>query len=90
MKGTGVQISTCYYSVPRKTVKLFMKVVLYLLNCTLCNPSSMYKALNRNWKTKYEKCMHELVMSWISERNNPTEFSSDELQLPEKQPTVGS
>jgi hypothetical protein len=47
----------------------------------------MYKTLDRNWKTKYEKFMHEVVMSWISEIKIPTESSTEELQLSEKQPT---
>jgi hypothetical protein len=27
----------------------------------------LYTMLNRNWETRYKKCILELVMSWISE-----------------------
>ena len=40
-------------------------------------------------KVNYKKFLHELGRSWISEVQNRSEFSFDDLQLPEKQTTPG-
>jgi len=76
-----------YYSVLRKTVKWSKKVVLYLLNCALFNAFFVYMTLNTNKKVKYKNFLHEVGRSWISEIQNQSESSSDDLQLPEKQTT---
>jgi len=76
-----------FYSVLRKTVKWSKKVVLYLLNCALFNAFFMYRTLNTNKKVKYKNFLLEVGRSWISEVQNQSEFSSDELQLPGKQTT---
>jgi len=62
-------------------------VVLHLLNCTLFNAFFVYRTLNTNKKVKYKNFLHELGRSWISEIQNRSESSSDDLQLPEKQTT---
>jgi len=69
-----------YYSVLQKTVKWSKKVVLYLLNCVLFNAFFVYRTLN----TKYKNFLHEVGRSWISEVQNRSESSSDDLQLPEE------
>jgi len=61
-----------YYSVLKKTVKWSKKVVLYLLNCVVFNTFFVYRTLNTNKR------------SWISEVQNRSESSSDDLQLPQK------
>ena len=61
-----------YYSVLRKTAKWSKKVVLYLLNWALFNTFFVYRTLNTNKR------------SWISEVQNRSESSSDDLQLPQK------
>jgi len=71
-----------YYSVPKKTVKWSKKVVLYLLNCVLFNAFFVYRTLNTN-KVKYKNFLHEIGRSWISEFQNRSESSSEDLQLPE-------
>jgi len=45
----------------------------------------VYRTLNTN-KVKYKNFLHELERSWISEVQNRSESSSDDLQLPEKGP----
>ena len=72
-----------YYSVLKRTVKWSKKVVLHLLNCVLFNAFFVYRTLNTN-KVKYKNFLHEVGRSWISEVQNRSESSSDELQLPEK------
>jgi len=72
-----------YYSVLQKTVKWSKKVVLYLLNCVLFNAFFVYRILNTN-KVKYKNFLHEVGRSWISEVQNRSESSSDDLQLPKK------
>jgi len=72
-----------YYSVLKKTAKWSKKVVLYLLNCVLFKAFFLYGTLNAN-KVKYKNFLHEVGRSWISEVQNRSESSSDDLQLPEK------
>ena len=76
-----------YYSVLRETVKWLEKVVLYLLNCPFFNAFFVYGTLNTNKNIKYKNFLHEVGRSWISEVQNQSESSSDNLQLPEKQTT---
>ena len=73
-----------YYSFLRNTVKWCKKVVLYLLNCALF---SVYRTLNTKKKVKYKNFLDEVGRSWISEVQNQSESSSDDLQLPEKPTT---
>jgi len=73
-----------FYSVLRKTVKWSKKVVLCMLNCVLFNAFFMYRTLNTNKKVKYKNLLLEVGRSWISEVQNRSESSSDDLQLPEK------
>ena len=47
----------------------------------------VYRTLNTDKKLKYENFLHEVGRSWISEIQNRSESSSDELQLPENQTT---
>jgi len=47
----------------------------------------MYRTLNTNKKVKYKNFLHEVGRFWISEVQNRSESSSDDLQLPEKQTT---
>jgi len=70
-------------SVLKKTVKCSKKVVLYLLNCVLLNTFFLYRILNTN-KVKYKNFLYELRRSWISEVQNQSESSFDDLHLPEK------
>ena len=74
-----------YYSGLRKTVKCSKKVVLYRLNCAHFNAFFVYRTLNTNKKVKYKNFLHEVGRCWISEVQNRSESSSDDLQLPEKQ-----
>jgi len=76
-----------FYSVLRKTVKWSKKVALYVLNCALFNTFFVYRTLNTDKKVKYKNFLHEVGRSWISEVQNISEYSSDDLQLPEKQTT---
>jgi len=78
-----------YYSVLRKTVKWSKKVILYLPHCALFNTFFVYRALNTNKKVRYKNFLHEVGRSWISEAQNRSESSSDDLHLPEKQTTPG-
>jgi len=55
----------------------------YLLNCMLFNAFFVYRTVNTN-NIKYRKFLHEVGRSWISEVQNRSESSSDDLQLPEK------
>jgi hypothetical protein len=50
------------------------------------NAFFVYRTLNTN-KVKYKNFLHEVERSWISEVQNRSEYSSDDLQLPEKQTT---
>ena len=59
------------------------KWYVYLLNCVLFNAFFMHRTLNTN-KVKYKNFVHELGRSWISEVQNRSESSSNDLQLPEK------
>jgi hypothetical protein len=54
-----------YYSVLRETVKWSKNVVLYLLNCTLCNAFFCVQTLNTNKKVKKNNFLHEVGRSWI-------------------------
>jgi len=74
-----------YYLVLKKTVKWLKKVVLYLLNCVLFSALFVYRMLNTS-KLKYNNFLHELGKSWMSEVQNRSESSSDDLQLPKKGP----
>jgi len=65
------------------TVKWSKIVVLYLLNCVLFNACFVYRALNKS-KVQYKNFLHNVGRSWISEVQNRSESSSDDLQLPEK------
>ena len=76
-----------FYSVLRKTVKWSIKVVLYLLNCALFNAFFVYRTRNTNKRVKYKNFLHKIGRSWISEVQNRSESSSEELQLPQKQTT---
>jgi hypothetical protein len=62
------------------------KVILYLLNCVLFNAFFVYRTLITN-KIKYKNFLHEVGRPWISEVQNQSESSSDEIQLPENQKT---
>jgi len=68
-----------YYAVLRETVKWSKKVVLYLLNCALFNAFFVYRTLNTNKKVKYKNFLHEVGRSCISEVQNRSESSSDDL-----------
>jgi len=68
-----------FYSVLRKTVKWSKKMVLYLLNCVLSNAFFVYRTRNTSKKVKYKNFLHEVGMSWISEVQNRSESSSDDL-----------
>jgi hypothetical protein len=59
-----------FYSVPTKTVKWSKKVVMYLLNCVLCNVFFVYRTQNTNKKVMYKNFLHEIGRSWISEVQN--------------------
>ena len=50
--------------------------------CAL-QPFFVYRTVNTN-KVKYKNFLHEVGRSWISEVQNRSESSSDDLQLPEK------
>ena len=63
------------------------KLVLYLLKCALFNALFVYRTLNTNKKVKYKNFLHEVGRSWISEVQDRSESSSDDLQLLEKQTT---
>ena len=76
-----------YYTILRKCVKWSKKVVQYLLNRALFNTFFVYRTLNTNIKVKYKNFLREVGRSWISEVQNQSESSSDDLQLPEKQTT---
>ena len=76
-----------YYSVLRKTVKCLKKVVLYLFNYALFNAFFVYRKLNTNKKVMHKNFLHEVGRSWISEVQNQSESSYDNLKLPEKQTT---
>jgi hypothetical protein len=52
-----------YYSFLRKTVKWSKKVVLYLLNCVLCNAFFVYRTLNAHKKVKYKNFMRKVGRS---------------------------
>jgi len=60
-------------------------LALYLLNCALFNAFFAYRTLNKNKKVKYKNSLHQGGRSWVSEVQNLSESSSDDLQLPEKQ-----
>jgi len=45
----------------------------------------VYRTLNTN-KVKYKKFLHEVGRSWISEVQNQSESSFDDLHLPQKEP----
>ena len=62
-------------------------MALYLLNCALSNAIFGYRTLNTNKKLKYKNFLHEVGRSWISEVQNRSESSSDDLQWPEKKIT---
>jgi len=47
----------------------------------------VYRILNTNKDIKYKNFLHELGRSWISEVQNRSESSFDNLQLPQKQTT---
>ena len=55
---------------------------LCTLQCFFCIQDIKYRQ-----KLKYENFLHEVGRSWISEIQNRSESSSDELQLPENQTT---
>jgi len=59
---------------------------MYLLNCCSFQCIFVFKTLKTNQKVKYNNFLHEVARSWISEVQNPNEFSFNELQWPEKQP----
>ena len=87
MKGIGrAGQYLSYYSVLRKTVKWSKKMVLYLLNCVPFNAFFVYRTPNTN-KVNYKNFLLEVGRSWITEVQNQSESSSDDLQLPEKQST---
>jgi len=79
-----------YYSVLRKCVKWSKKVILYLLNCALFNTFFVYRTINTNKKVKYKNFLREVGRLWISEVQNRSEPSSDDLQLPEANNTKGA
>jgi len=74
-----------YYSVLKKTVKWSKMVVLYLLNCVIFNTFFVYRTLNTN-KVKYKNFLHEVGRSWISEAQNRSESSSDDLSCQRRGP----
>jgi len=76
-----------YYSVLRKTVKWSKKVVLYLLSCAIFNSFFVYRTLSTNKKVESKNFQHQVGRSWISEVQNRSKSSSDDLQLPEKPTT---
>jgi hypothetical protein len=70
-----------YYSFLRKTVKwLNVHARLCTLQCIFVHKTQT--------KSMYKNFLHEVARSWIAEVQNPNRSSSDELQWPEKQPTV--
>jgi hypothetical protein len=54
----------------------------------LFNAFFVYRTLNTNKKVK-NNFLHEVGRSWISEVQNRSASSSDDLQLPEKQTSWG-
>ena len=78
----GVDQYLSYYSVLQKTVKWSKMVVLNLLNCVLFNAFFVYRTVKTN-KAEHKNFLHEVGRSWISEVQNRSESSSDDLQLPE-------
>jgi hypothetical protein len=56
-------------------------------NCALFKAFFVYSKLNTNQKIIYKKFLHKLVKSCITEMKNPSEFSSDNSQPTEKQPS---
>ena len=59
------------------------KVVPYLLNCAVFNIFFVYRTINTNKKVKYKNFLREVGKAWISEVQNRSEPSSDDLQLPD-------
>jgi len=49
----------------------------------------VYRTLNTNKEVKYKNFLQEVGRSWISEDQNTTKSSSDDLQVPENQSTPG-
>ena len=47
----------------------------------------VYRTLNKNKKVKYKNFLHEVGRPWISEIQNQSESSSNDLQFPEKSTT---
>ena len=54
----------------------------------LFNALFVYRTLNTN-KVKYKNFLRKVGRSWISEVQNRSESSSDDLQLPEKGAETG-
>jgi hypothetical protein len=61
------------------------KEILYLLNCALFNTPFVYRIIFTNKKVKYKNFLHEVGTSCISEVQNQSESSSDDLQFSRKQ-----
>jgi len=70
-----------YYSVLKKTVKWSNKGGMISAKLCALQHFFLYMTLNRN-KVKYKNFLHEVGRSWISEVQNQSESSSDDLQLP--------
>ena len=76
----GQQLS--YYSVLKKTVKWSKKGGT--ISAKLCAPEHIFCVQDTKYKVKYKNLLQEVGRPWISEVQNQSESSSDDLQLPEK------
>ena len=75
-----------YYSVLRKSVKWSKKSST--VSAKLCSLQRIFCVQDTtNKKVKYKNFLHEAGKSWISEVQNRSESTSEDLQLPEKQTT---
>jgi len=70
------------YSVLKKTVKWSKKGGT--ISAKLCALECIFCVQDTKYKVKYKNFLHEVGRFWISEVQNCSESSSDDLQLPEK------
>ena len=57
------------------------------VKCALFNAFFKYRTLDTNKKVKYNNFLHEVGRAWISEVQNQSESSSDDIPLPDKKTT---
>ena len=71
-----------YYSVVKKTVKGSKKGST--ISAKLCALQQILCVQDTKHKVKYKNFLHEVGRSWISEVQNRSQSSSDNLELPQK------